>query len=49
MAKERKNITIEPSVWDLAIIAAAAARRSVSNYIEQLIVSDSKGKKTKAK
>jgi len=40
--KERKNITIEGSIWAKAVIAAEAAGRSVSNYIEQLIKNDSK-------
>lgn len=40
--KERKNITIEGSIWQKAVVAAEAAGRSVSNYIEQLIKNDSK-------
>lgn len=40
--KERKNITIEGSVWQKAVVQAAANGRSVSNYIEQLIKNDKK-------
>lgn len=49
MTKERRNITVDPTIWQQGIKKAAEVGRSVSGYIEQLIREDTKEKKGKTK
>lgn len=40
MKKIIKSISIDPSIWNLAMEQANTKNRSISNYIEYLIVTD---------
>lgn len=45
MKKIIRSISVEPSIWNLAIEQASRKNRSISNYIEYLILMDKKEKK----
>ena len=47
MKKIIKSICIEPSIWNLAIEQASRKNRSISNYIEYLILMDKENKNDK--
>ena len=42
MVKQRVNLTIDPKVLEIGEVAAGKMRRSLSGYVEELILADSK-------
>lgn len=47
MKKIIKSICVNPNVWNLAIEQASRKNRSISNYIEYLILMDKENKDDK--
>ena len=47
MKKIIRSICIEPSIWNLATEQAGRKNRSISNYIEYLILMDKENKNDK--
>lgn len=47
MKKIIKSISIDPNIWNLAMEQANIKNRSISNYIEYLILMDKENKNDK--